>query len=144
VRRRPENVLGPLLLVREEVQTRTLRVLPVVLDVKVDTNRAYMDVAFAGGPVQCDEETCKVMSELIEFRDTMRPDQPLPSTSITYLYCRRVDGDCSTGCFKKGTERPVQCDEETCKVMSELIEFRDTMGLNEAYQVSLSFHATSM
>jgi hypothetical protein len=34
-------------------------------------NRAYMDVAFAGGPVQCDEETCKVMSELIEFRDTM-------------------------------------------------------------------------
>lgn len=34
-------------------------------------NRAYMDVAFAGGPVQCDEETCKVMSDLIEFRSTM-------------------------------------------------------------------------
>lgn len=34
-------------------------------------NRAYMDVAFAGGPVQCDPPTCALMSQMIEFRDTM-------------------------------------------------------------------------
>lgn len=31
---------------------------------------------------------------------------------------------------------PAQCDKETCKVMKDLIEFADTMGLDEAYQVS--------
>ena len=37
----------------------------------------------------------------IDMRRWKRPDQPLPSTSITYLYCRRIDGDGSAGCSGK-------------------------------------------
>lgn len=49
-------------------------------------NHEYMDVSFAGGPVQCDEETCKVMAELIHFDQTMglneayRVRAPVPSS----------------------------------------------------------------
>jgi len=54
-------------------------------------NRAYMDVSFAGGPVQCDEPTCKVMAEVIDFKDTMglsdayqvRPSSPSPASSMS-------------------------------------------------------------
>lgn len=59
-------------------------------------NRAYMDVAFAGGPVQCDEETCKVMSELIEFRDTMGLNE-----AYQYKYVMDVDGNGWSGRFHR-------------------------------------------
>lgn len=34
-------------------------------------NDEYMDVAFSGHPVQCDEETCKLMEKIIDFAPTM-------------------------------------------------------------------------
>lgn len=34
-------------------------------------NDLYMDVSFAGHPVQCDAETCKIMEETIDFAPTM-------------------------------------------------------------------------
>jgi hypothetical protein len=34
-------------------------------------NSQYMDVSFSGGPVQCDVETCELMKEIIDFKDTM-------------------------------------------------------------------------
>lgn len=32
-------------------------------------NKLYMDTSFAGGPVQCDEETCKIMRDTIKFKE---------------------------------------------------------------------------
>ena len=34
-------------------------------------NEAYMDVSFSGGPVQCDDETCAIMKDVIDFKETM-------------------------------------------------------------------------
>ena len=34
--------------------------------------------------------------------------------------------------------KPVQCDDETCKIMEKVIDFKPTMGLDEAYQVSIA------
>jgi len=36
-----------------------------------ELNELYMDVAFSGVPVQCDDETCKVMEKIIDFAPTM-------------------------------------------------------------------------
>lgn len=36
-----------------------------------DLNQLYMDASFSGVPVQCDEETCKVMENVIDFAPTM-------------------------------------------------------------------------
>ncbi|BGP40133.1 hypothetical protein JCM10450v2_004112 [Rhodotorula kratochvilovae] len=59
-------------------------------------NRAYMDVSFAGGPVQCDEETCKVMSDLIEFKPTMGLND-----AYQYKYVMDVDGNGWSGRFHR-------------------------------------------
>ncbi|GAA5821220.1 hypothetical protein JCM3770_006880 [Rhodotorula araucariae] len=59
-------------------------------------NRAYMDVSFAGGPVQCDEETCKVMQELIEFKPTMGLND-----AYQYKYVMDVDGNGWSGRFHR-------------------------------------------
>lgn len=37
-------------------------------------NDLYMDTSFSGGPVQCDEETCKVMEKIIKFAPTQGLD----------------------------------------------------------------------
>lgn len=46
-------------------------------------NDAYMDVSFAGGPVQCDEETCEIMREMIDFRPTMGLNEAYKVISLT-------------------------------------------------------------
>ncbi|BGP55771.1 hypothetical protein JCM8202v2_003378 [Rhodotorula sphaerocarpa] len=59
-------------------------------------NRAYMDVAFAGGPVQCDPPTCALMSQMIEFRDTMGLND-----AYQYKYVFDVDGNGWSGRFHR-------------------------------------------
>ncbi|KPV74647.1 glycosyltransferase family 90 protein [Rhodotorula graminis WP1] len=59
-------------------------------------NRAYMDVSFAGGPVQCDEPTCKVMADLIDFKETMGL-----SDAYQYKYVMDVDGNGWSGRFHR-------------------------------------------
>ncbi|BGP24779.1 glycosyltransferase family 90 protein [Rhodotorula toruloides] len=59
-------------------------------------NRAYMDVAFAGGPVQCDPETCTLMNKLIDFRDTMGLNE-----AYQYKYVMDVDGNGWSGRFHR-------------------------------------------
>ena len=55
-------------------------------------NDAYMDVSFAGGPVQCDEETCEIMREMIDFRPTMGlNDAYKVSTSLLCVCTLRAD-----------------------------------------------------
>lgn len=36
-----------------------------------EMNEQWLDMSFAGEPVQCDEETCEVMQELIDFAPIM-------------------------------------------------------------------------
>ncbi|GAA5996568.1 uncharacterized protein JCM10292_003058 [Rhodotorula paludigena] len=59
-------------------------------------NHEYMDVSFAGGPVQCDEETCKVMAELIHFDQTMGLNE-----AYRYKYVMDVDGNGWSGRFHR-------------------------------------------
>ncbi|GAA5953962.1 hypothetical protein JCM21900_003066 [Sporobolomyces salmonicolor] len=59
-------------------------------------NRAYMDVSFSGGPVQCDPETCEIMNELIDFQPTMGL-----SDSYKYKYVMDVDGNGWSGRFHR-------------------------------------------
>lgn len=79
-------------------------------------NRAYMDVAFAGGPVQCDPETCALMNKLIDFRDTMGLNEAYQvrgassvsscarsrfTLSAQYKYVMDVDGNGWSGRFHR-------------------------------------------
>ncbi|GAA6040182.1 hypothetical protein JCM8097_004167 [Rhodosporidiobolus ruineniae] len=59
-------------------------------------NRAYMDVSFAGGPVQCDPETCEIMKAEIDFRDTMGLND-----AYKYKYVMDVDGNGWSGRFHR-------------------------------------------
>ncbi|GAA5979810.1 hypothetical protein JCM5350_002056 [Sporobolomyces pararoseus] len=59
-------------------------------------NDAYMDVSFAGGPVQCDEETCEIMREMIDFRPTMGLNE-----AYKYKYVMDVDGNGWSGRFHR-------------------------------------------
>jgi hypothetical protein len=59
-------------------------------------NEKYMDASFSGGPVQCDEATCKIMEEEIEFKPTMGLDE-----SYQYKYLIDVDGNGWSGRFHR-------------------------------------------
>ncbi|BGP16351.1 hypothetical protein JCM10213_004892 [Rhodosporidiobolus nylandii] len=59
-------------------------------------NRAFMDISFAGGPVQCDPETCAIMNELIDFKDTMGLND-----AYQYKYVMDVDGNGWSGRFHR-------------------------------------------
>ncbi|GAA5873960.1 hypothetical protein JCM8547_001588 [Rhodosporidiobolus lusitaniae] len=59
-------------------------------------NRAYMDVSFSGGPVQCDPETCELMKQLIDFKDTMGLNE-----AYQYKYVMDVDGNGWSGRFHR-------------------------------------------
>ncbi|KAK4056641.1 hypothetical protein OIO90_002193 [Microbotryomycetes sp. JL221] len=59
-------------------------------------NKAYMDVSFSGGPVQCDETTCQEMSKLIDFQPTMGL-----TDSYKYKYVIDVDGNGWSGRFHR-------------------------------------------
>lgn len=50
-----------------------------------DLNELYMDASFSGVPVQCDDETCKVMEKLIDFAPTM------VSAVFYEFFCRDTD-----------------------------------------------------
>lgn len=53
-------------------------------------NQAYMDVSFSGEPVQCDDETCDLMEELIDFAPTMGLDESYK------VFCLTLDWSYST------------------------------------------------
>ncbi|KAM0791268.1 hypothetical protein ACM66B_005744 [Microbotryomycetes sp. NB124-2] len=59
-------------------------------------NKAYMDVSFSGGPVQCDDETCTQMRKLIDFAPTMGL-----TDSYKYKYVIDVDGNGWSGRFHR-------------------------------------------
>ncbi|SGZ26582.1 BQ5605_C024g09945 [Microbotryum silenes-dioicae] len=59
-------------------------------------NKAQCDVSFSGGPVQCDDETCAIMKEEIEFRPTMGL-----TDSYKYKYVFDVDGNGWSGRFHR-------------------------------------------
>ncbi|GAA5908906.1 hypothetical protein JCM6882_005480 [Rhodosporidiobolus microsporus] len=59
-------------------------------------NRAYMDVSFSGGPVQCDKETCEIMKDLIDFKPTMGLNE-----AYQYKYVMDVDGNGWSGRFHR-------------------------------------------
>ncbi|KAM0753092.1 hypothetical protein T439DRAFT_286471 [Meredithblackwellia eburnea MCA 4105] len=59
-------------------------------------NKAYTDVSFSGGPVQCDPETCEIMSKVIDFKPTMGLDE-----SYQYKYVFDVDGNGWSGRFHR-------------------------------------------
>ena len=52
-----------------------------------EMNENWLDTSYAGEPVQCDEETCKLMREIIDFAPTMGLEQ-----SYEYKYMIDVDG----------------------------------------------------
>ncbi|GAA6025765.1 hypothetical protein JCM10207_000786 [Rhodosporidiobolus poonsookiae] len=71
----------------------------VVAEKKYNTdglNRAYMDVSFSGGPVQCDPETCEIMKEMIDFKETMGLNE-----AYQYKYVMDVDGNGWSGRFHR-------------------------------------------
>ena len=59
-------------------------------------NKEFMDVSFAGHPVQCDPETCALMEELIDFAGLMGLDD-----SYQYKYLMDVDGNGWSGRFHR-------------------------------------------
>lgn len=59
-------------------------------------NGAQMDVSFSGGPVQCDDETCELMRDEIDFKPTMGL-----SDSYMYKYVMDVDGNGWSGRFHR-------------------------------------------
>ncbi|GAA5975950.1 hypothetical protein JCM11641_002847 [Rhodosporidiobolus odoratus] len=59
-------------------------------------NRAFMDVSFAGGPVQCDPPTCEIMNQLIDFKGTMGLND-----AYQYKYLMDVDGNGWSGRFHR-------------------------------------------
>ena len=61
-----------------------------------DLNSVYMDTSFAGAPAQCDAETCKWLSENIDFA----PTQGL-AESYQYKYMIDVDGNGWSGRFHR-------------------------------------------
>jgi hypothetical protein len=40
-------------------------------------NHLYMDTSFTTGPVQCDPETCEIMSKTMDFKDIKGLDDSL-------------------------------------------------------------------
>ena len=63
---------------------------------KKAVNEKYLDTRYSGSPAQCDEVTCKIMEEKIDFAPTMGLEQ-----QNEYRYLMDVDGNGWSGRFNR-------------------------------------------